>query len=55
MVLEYHKKFLKLFRVYFFKELEFSELKFHGKLEFYKLEFKKSDRSIHIFKTVVNC
>ena len=42
--LEYHKKFSKLFRVYFFKELEFLEL-----------EFQKSGRFLHISKIVVDC
>ena len=39
--LEYHKKFSKIFKVYFFKKLKFLELEFHGKLKFHKLKFKK--------------
>ena len=54
MKLEYHRKISKIFRVYFFKELEFLELKFHSKLEFHKLEFQKGGRSLHISKTVVD-
>ena len=33
--------------------LEFHELKYHGKLNFAKLEYPKSDKSLHIFETVV--
>ena len=32
----------------FFKNLEFMELKLHGKLEFHKHEFQNSDRLIYI-------
>ena len=39
--LEYHKKFSKIFKVYFFKKLKFLELEFHGKLKFHKLKFRK--------------
>ena len=34
--LEYHKKFSKFFRIYFFKELDFLELEFNDKHEFQK-------------------
>ena len=30
-------------------------LKYHGKLDFAKLEYPKSDRFLHIFETVVDC
>ena len=35
--------------------LKFHKLEDHGKLNFAKLEYPKSDRSLHIFETVVNC
>ena len=54
MVLENHTKFSGKFEVYFFIELEFLELEFHGKLEFHILEFQKGSKSLHIFKIVVN-
>ena len=53
MKLEYHRKISKIFRVYFFKELEFLELKFHSKLEFHKLEFQKSDRTLYISNLLI--
>ena len=31
------------------------ELKYHGKLDFAKLEYSKSDRLLHISETVVDC
>ena len=52
---EYHKNFSNKFEVHFFQELELLELEFHDKLEFYKLEFKKGGRSLHISKTVIDC
>ena len=36
-------------------KLEFMELEYHGKLDFPKLEFSISGRSLHISKTVVDC
>ena len=54
--LEYHQKIFSKFEDYFKKKkLEFLELEFHGKLNFHKLEFQKSDKSLHIFKTIVHC
>ena len=44
MELEYHGKFF-----------EFMELKYHEKLDFAKLEYPKSDRSLHISEIVVDC
>lgn len=41
---------LKIFVDYFFEELEFLKLKFHDKLNFYKLEFQKYGRPLHISK-----
>ena len=35
--------------------LEFHKLEYHGKLDFTKLEYPKSDRSLYISETVVNC
>ena len=36
-------------------QLEFHELKYHGKLDFHKIEFKKkSDRLLSISQTVVD-
>ena len=35
--------------------LEFHKLEYHGKLDFTTLEYPKSGRSLHIFKTVVDC
>ena len=35
-------------------ELEFIELKYHGKLNFLKVEYLKSGRSLHISKTVID-
>ena len=65
MVLDFHGKILKIFdgtqvpskffckfEVYLKKKkkkLEFLELEFH------KLKFQKGGRSLHIFKTVVDC
>ena len=54
MVLENHTKFSGKFEVYFFIELEFLKLEFHGKLEFHIFEFQKGSKSLHIFKIVVN-
>ena len=44
------EKFSGKFEVYFFKEFEFLELGFHG-----KLEFQNDGRPLYIFKTVVDC
>jgi len=44
------KKFSENLKYIFSKELDFLELEFHD-----KLKFQKGDRSLHIFKTVVNC
>ena len=41
--LEFHKKWYNKFEGYFFKELEFLELKLYG-----KLEFKKNGRLLNI-------
>ena len=41
--LEFHKKQHGKFKGYFFKEPEL-----HGKLEFHKLEFKKSKKLLNI-------
>ena len=35
--------------------LEFHELEYHRKLDFTRLEYPKSDKSIHISKIVVDC
>ena len=35
--------------------LEFHELEYHGKLDFAKLEYLKSDKSLHISETVIDC
>ena len=35
--------------------LEFMELEDHGKFDFSKFEFPKSDRSLYIFETVADC
>lgn len=35
--------------------LEFYELECEGKLDLVKLEYTKSDISLHIFETVINC
>ena len=35
--------------------LEFYELKYHGKLDFAKLEYPKSGSSLHISEIVVDC
>ena len=35
-------------------ELEFMELEYHGKLEFFKIEYPKSGRSLHISETVID-
>ena len=35
--------------------LEFMKLEYHEKLDFAKLEYSKSDKSLHIFEIVVNC
>ena len=45
-------KFMKL--EYHGKIFEFMELEYHEKLDFAKLEYPKSDRSLHISKTVVD-
>ena len=45
----FEKIYFKFFRNFFM------ELEYHGKLDFAKLEYPKSDRSLHIFETVVNC
>jgi len=34
--------------------LEFMELEYHGKLNFAKLEYSKSNRSLHILEIVVD-
>ena len=47
--LEFHQKFSSKFEGYFFKELKFTELELHG-----KLEFQKGGISLHISITVVN-
>ena len=47
--LEFHKKQHGKFKGYFFKEPEL-----HGKLEFHKLEFKKSKKLLNISQTVIN-
>ena len=54
MVFEFHQKFSGKFEIYFFKELEFMELKYHVKLEFYKLKYLKNGKSLHISETVVD-
>ena len=38
----------------FFMVLEFMKLEYHRKLNFNKLEYPKSGRSLHIFETVLN-
>ena len=43
------KKYFKFARKFFMV------LKYHGKLNFVKLEYPKSGRSLHISETVVNC
>ena len=53
--LEFFEKITFKFAVLFFIKLEFMELKYHGKLDFPKLKFPISGRSLHISKTVVNC
>ena len=53
-VLKFHKKFFGKFEGYFFKELEFMELEYHGKLEFHELEYPKRGRLLHIFEIVVD-
>ena len=35
--------------------LEFHKLEYHGKLNFTKLEYPKSDRSLYISEIVVDC
>ena len=55
MVLEFHQKFSGKFESYFFKELEFMELKLHGKVKFHKLEFQKRGRLLNISQTMVYC
>ena len=63
MVLKFHE--LKFFEkiVFIFARKFLMEFKYHGKLEFLKLfflyefpelEYSKSGRFIHIFKTMVN-
>ena len=37
--LEFYQKIFDKFESYFFKELEFLELKLQGKFEFYKFDF----------------
>ena len=39
----------------FFLILEFHELKYHKKLDFHKIKFKKSGRLLNILQTVVDC
>ena len=34
--------------------LEFHELEYHGKLDFAKLEYLKSDKFLHISETVID-
>ena len=53
--LEFFEKIYFKFSRNFFMVLEFHELEYHGKLDFAKLEYPKSDRSLHIFETVLNC
>ena len=50
MKLEYHKKFSKFSMI-----LEFHELEYHKKLDFTKLEYSKSGKSLYISKIVVDC
>ena len=52
--LEFYKNISNKFEGYFFKVLEFIELEYHGKLEFPKLKYPKSGRSLHISETVVD-
>ena len=54
MVLKFHQKFSSKYKDYFFKELEFMELKHHEKLKFPKFEYSKSYRSLHISEIVIN-
>ena len=55
MVLEFHQNIFGKFEGYFFKELEFLELKLHGKLEFYNIEFQKGNKLLNISQIVVYC
>lgn len=48
MDLEFHQIFFGYFEGYFFKELEY-----YLELDFPKFEYQKSDKSLHIFKTMV--
>ena len=50
---EFHQKIFGKFEGYFFKKLKFMELKYHWKLDFSKLEYPKSSRSLHILETVL--
>jgi len=52
---------LKFHKLKFFEKLAFKfsrkflmELEYHGKLEFPKLEYPKSGRSLHISETMIN-
>ena len=54
MVLEFFEKTVFKVAEIFLIELKFIELEYHGKLEFPKLEYPKSGRFLHIFKTVVD-
>ena len=49
MVLEFFEKIAFKFGIKFFMEL-----KYHGKLEFPKLKYPKTGKSIHISEIVVN-
>ena len=48
------KKNFDKFECYFFKKLDFMEFEYHGKLEFPKLKYPKSDKSLHIYEIVVD-
>ena len=48
------ERFYGKFEGYFFKELEFMKLEYHGKLEFPKLKYSKSGRFLHISEIVVD-
>ena len=45
----YLEKFWKFFMV-----LEFHKLKYHGKLDFHKIEFQKSDKLLNILQMIVD-
>ena len=54
MELKFHKKQHYKFEGYFLKKLEYLELEFHGKLEFYKLEFQKDGKLLNILQTMID-